>query len=450
VRAGALFAFALLLFLSCAGPLAAGSATSRWDLTIGGYVKFELDYRDYGRQGFEGNESLRDKYGTINFTSTASRLNFLSRGPEAYGAKTYAFVEGDFIGVYAGSGRGTFALRHAFLSLEWPDTKLIVGQTFQKWGYLPTYANAIVSAQDLNPFIKGHRQPMIRLEHKFWRQWNLSLAVMSPTNTLGSNRSTIVAGADGFSMSGMPFYEVSLGWSTERFGRIGPWMALFNLEGFYGQEKQIITLYTGPAANPLSISYADKNVDCWGIALKGFLPLIPEKKGNKAGALSLSGVLFTAQNPSWLQSRAYAVGSYSRPDGVSPAPAQPASDPLPDFVAPRMYGLWGQVSYFLTDKLFINGWYGYLRNDTGIDFDSAVSSWGRYVHANTVKNTTQYIVSLCYDANQAVRFTAEYAYYITRYANYGAITLSDGTVYPNGLSKDGTQQAFRLGVWYFF
>lgn len=445
----------VLLFLFTVSTLSpsaslAGTAGSRWDLTVGGYVKYELDYRDSGRHGFGNVESLADKYGTLYTSSTGTRLNFLSRGPDAWDAKTYAFVEGDFVGTFAGSGRGTFALRHAFMSLDWANTRLVVGHTFQKWGFLPSYANMIVSGQDLSPFIKGFRQPMVRIERKFRRDWNLSFAVMSPTNTLGSNRQFISEGVDSFTLSGMPFYELSLGWSTDRLGKIGAWRTVFNLEGFYGRQKQVVTLFSGSAASPTSLSYGNKDVNSWGLSFKGFIPVIPERLGSKAGALSVSGVLFTAQNPSWLQSRTYAVGSYSRPGGTSPAAPQSVEDPLPDFIAPRMYGLWGQISYFLTDSLFINGWYGYLRNDLGKDFTGALSPSGtRFINANTPQNVTQYIVSLCYDVNQAVRFGAEYAYFVSRYANYGTITTG-GVVIPNGLSKDATQQAFRVGGWYFF
>jgi hypothetical protein len=444
----------LLMILLVPAVSRAGSATSRWDLTIGGYVRFDMGLTNEGRHGFGFSENINDRYGNIYFNSASTRLNFLTRGPLAWGAKTSAFVEGDFIGVYAGTGRGTFALRQAFMTFDWPDTRLVVGQTFQKWGFLPTYSFLILGGTDLSPFIKGHRQPMIRLEHRFARDWNLSFALMSPTNTLGSNRfSTSTGVVDGFTRSQMPFYEATVGWSTNAYGNIGPWRTLFSLEGFYGREKKVVPQFTGPPDAPTSLSYADKDLHSWGIALKGFLPLIPERKGDKKGALSVSGVLFVTQNPSWLQSRAYTVGSYARPDDFSAAPAQPLSDPVPDFAAPRAHGGWGQISYFVTDQLYLSGWFGYLVNDTSRAFNAAMDPFpnGLFVNSNAVRNAAQYIVSLCYDVNQAVRFGAEYSYYVIRYANYGSVqsVIGPGRV-PNGLSKDGTLQAFRIGAWYFF
>ena len=44
-----------------------------------------------------------------------------------------------------------------------------------------------------------------------------------------------------------------------------------------------------------------------------------------------------------------AIGAYNR--GTSLAP---------DYAYPRVFGGWGQVTYFFTDKLFISGWYGQM------------------------------------------------------------------------------------------
>ena len=451
IRGPALALSALLFLLP--GLALAGSVTSRWDLTVGGYVKFDMGYTKGGRQGYGSHDSAEDMSGNFEVYSGASRLNFLVKGYDTWGAKTSAFVEGDFNGVFSGRNRGTFDLRHAFLSLEWPLTRVVIGQTFAKWGYLPTYANVILGGRDLSPFVKGHRQPMARIEQRLGRDWTFTFALLSPTNVLGSNRSSTETGVvDGFTQSQMPFYEATVGWSSERFGNIGPWKTLFNLDAFYGREKKAITRYTGPESSPTSITFSDKMVDSWGIALKGFVPLIPEHKGNKAGALSLSGVLFVGQNPSWLQSGAFRAGSYSRPSGANNAPPQPYDEALPDFAAPLFYGAWAQASYFISDKLFINAWYGYLRNDTSTGYDAAINpSSGSFVHANVVQNTTQYILSLCYDVNQAIRFAGEYSYFVTRYANYGTIPdpSGTGTVMPT-LSKDAKTWAVRAAAWYFF
>ena len=444
----------VMFLVSLPGLSFAGSLDSRWDLVIGGYVRFDAALEDGGRQGYGANENPRERYGTLRFNSVATRLNFLTRGPDAWGAKTSAFVEGDFIGVYAGAGRGSFSLRHAFMAFDWPQTRLVMGQTFARWGFLPTYTNLIIGGADLAPFVKGHRQPMIRVEQKVARDWTMTFAVMSPANTLGSDNDIAGTGTvDGFTRSSMPFYEGTVTRTSERYGRIGAWRAMAALEGFYGQDKRVVTRYTGTSAAPTSLSFDDRNVNSWGVALKGFFPVIPEKKGNKKGALSVSGVAFTASNPSWLQSRAYEIDAYARPGNSAASPMIQATAPLPSFTAPRVLGIWGQASYFLTEKLILSGWYGYLRNDTTGPFDAALRAGrtGAFLNANEIQNTTQYIGSLCYDVNDAVRFGAEYSYFISRYVNYGTLPNPSGPGrIPNALSKDGVTHALRIGAWYFF
>jgi hypothetical protein len=422
----------------------AGSATSRWDMTIGGYVKFDMGYATQGqgqdlqfaqRQGYGAYDNLTDKYGTFYTYAGETRLNFRVNGPDAWGAKTWSFVEGDFRG-QSSSGAGTFTLRHAFMTFEWPQSKLIIGQTYQKWGLLPTYANTILGYNDIAPFLKGQRQPMIRFEQGFAKNWNWSFAVMSPSNTLGANGATYGT-VDSYTRSQMPFFEGTFGWSSDKCGNIGPWKMLFALEGFYGQQKQTIGLYTGTLAAMTSLKYTDKDVDAWGISIKGFVPVIPEKKGNKQGALSLSGILFYTQNPGWLQNgTTYSPGSYASTTYGSSVDYQSASTATPDFASPKVYGGWGQASYFFTDKLYISGWYGYLRNNASSAYAAK--------NVSVIQNTSQYILNLSYDVNAAIRLGVEYGYYVTRYMGY---TTTAGVI--NG-DKDGTLQSYRVGAWYFF
>ena len=305
----------LALFLALPAVSFAGSATSRWDMTIGGYVKFDMGWgsQQQGQDAYlaqrTGNgayDNVVDKYGNFYSYAGETRLNFLTRGPDAWGAKTSAFIEGHFRGnegSTTGTSQGTFVLRHAFMQFDWPNTKLILGQTWQKWGLLPTFANTLLEYNGIGPFLKGSRQPLARVEQTFAKNWNWSFGVISPTNTLGGNAGNNATGVvDSYTASQMPFYEGSFGWTSDKCGNIGPWQMLFNLEGFYGQQKQIYNTVSGTFPSPTwSFTQSDKNVDAWGIAFKGFIPIIPEKKGNKTNAFSLSGVMFYTQNPGWFQ-----------------------------------------------------------------------------------------------------------------------------------------------------
>lgn len=64
-----------------------------------------------------------------NFFSIVSRINLKITGPDAFGAKTSAFFEGDFFGNTEAS-IGLFRIRHANATLDWTKTKLMVGQSW--------------------------------------------------------------------------------------------------------------------------------------------------------------------------------------------------------------------------------------------------------------------------------------------------------------------------------
>ena len=146
-------------------------------------------------------------------------------------------------------------------------------------------------------------------------------------------------------------------------------------------------------------------------------------------------MIFASQNPSWYMG-SLAIGAYNR--GTSLAP---------DYAYPRVFGGWGQVTYFFTDKLFISGWYGQMDYNNSTRYKNLTSK-GAYVNNNAITGETQYLVNLSYDVNPAMRIGIEWDYIKTKYANYGTpITGSNGLLYAD---KTGSMNAFRFGAWYFF
>ena len=150
----------IALFLAIPAISYAGSATSRWDLTIGGNVKFDVGWSSTptGDQGATGNQfqpainpmnnpnGLPQKYGNQLWGAGETGLNFFVKGPDAWGAKTSAFVAGDFTGFWTGgnnappgNGYGNFNLVFAEIHFDWPNTSLMFGQSPPFWGMLPTF-----------------------------------------------------------------------------------------------------------------------------------------------------------------------------------------------------------------------------------------------------------------------------------------------------------------------
>jgi hypothetical protein len=71
--------------------------------------------------------------GQSNFLSITSRLGVKVKGPDVWGAKISGTVEGDFFGnteTATTSTIGLFRLRHAYVSMDWSQTSLTMGQTW--------------------------------------------------------------------------------------------------------------------------------------------------------------------------------------------------------------------------------------------------------------------------------------------------------------------------------
>ncbi len=176
----------------------AGSATSRWDMTLGGYVKMDLVYADKA-VGVDNRISPVDSKGSVdvvhdstsNLTWAAgeTKLNWAVKGPDAWGAKTSAFIEAEFRGRTGGTEYGLFAMRHAYMQLAWPKTQLIMGHTWQAWGMIPAL-NLLAFAEF--HFNKGAtRTPQIRITHNITKNFTGVFALQAPyatENTTSSRR----------------------------------------------------------------------------------------------------------------------------------------------------------------------------------------------------------------------------------------------------------------------
>ncbi len=77
--------------------------------------KFDVDCRDINARG------------EFNMTMIETRLRGEFFGPKILGAKTFAYIEGDFFG--SGVVINRFRLRHAFIQMTWDDhSKILLGQ----------------------------------------------------------------------------------------------------------------------------------------------------------------------------------------------------------------------------------------------------------------------------------------------------------------------------------
>ena len=103
-----------------------------------------------------------------------------------------------------------------------------------------------------------------------------------------------------------------------------------------------------------------------------------------------------------------------------------------------MFGLFSDLTWWITDKLQANGMYGYLKYN--------YSEYARVNNRDITNMAQTYAVNLLYDANQAIRFGLQW---MTQFNGYNGVNAGTGT--GGGFAeRTGTIDTYRLGVWYFF
>lgn len=100
---------------------------------------------------------------SFNMLAIQSRINLTATGPEALGAKTKGVIEADFFG-NADTDVNGFRLRHAYLTLTWDKTSLLIGQYWIPMMVLEACPGT-VSFNTGAPFQAFGRNPQIRFSH---------------------------------------------------------------------------------------------------------------------------------------------------------------------------------------------------------------------------------------------------------------------------------------------
>lgn len=162
-----------------AAPLKRAVA-SKWDTTLYGFVEADaIVDSSQSLTEVAGNTTLArpDTYagshGRFEYSVRNSRLGFRIHAPEFYGLRAGAVVEMDFLGNQAPNASelvtataGLLRVRHLNLQLETPFVDILVGQSWQLFGWQPYFHAGAVSI----PGIPGEvfsRAAQIRLSHSF-------------------------------------------------------------------------------------------------------------------------------------------------------------------------------------------------------------------------------------------------------------------------------------------
>ncbi|KAF0197130.1 MAG: outer membrane protein [Bacteroidetes bacterium] len=113
---------------------------------------------------------------TFNQYAMTTRLTARATGPDVLGARVMALIESDFTGA-SNSENNSLRLRHAYISLQWTKTRLLIGQYWHPID-LPEMIPNVLSLNTGAPFHAFSRQPQIRLDRKAGK-FNLVLAASS-------------------------------------------------------------------------------------------------------------------------------------------------------------------------------------------------------------------------------------------------------------------------------
>jgi len=426
-----LIALALLLALPAASF--AGSATSRWDVTIGGFVAFDVGWADQSvgadyllpqRNDFWYglNENRDSKYGTTYWAAGFTRLSFAIKGPDTWGAKTSAYIEGEFTGATgAATSYGLFRLRHAFMNFDWGKYSILMGQTWDAWGIM---FPDLLGRNEETLIRRGVRAPQIRFTQKVTPEWFYYLSVYQPN---ADSQGTWNSSVDNNNRSLYPHVSGELNFATDKCGKIGSDKLLFAVGGMFGREKI-------PYISPVWAGWWDDDtVDSWAASFKGFIPIIPEKKADKSGALFLKGQITYGQN--WRAYTNVAVQPYDQDILTAGV----------DFVAPVAYAWYGQMGYYFTNTVWANLFYGQYVNNLS---DRYMTGPGSAARASALNTYNHWAVNVIYDPSPAVRLGLQYSNITARYANYA--TAAGSAITNGALRPSGSLNAVRFQAQYFF
>lgn len=152
--------------------------TGNYKFTLSGFVRadalFDSRQATEAREGFllfYPKKPLFDKEGndinaspSFNQYTMSTRLTAKINGPDLFSAKALAVIEGDFTGA-SNAENNSLRLRHAYVSLQWKKTRLLMGQYWHPLD-LPEMIPNVLGLNTGAPFHSFSRQPQIRIDHK--------------------------------------------------------------------------------------------------------------------------------------------------------------------------------------------------------------------------------------------------------------------------------------------
>ena len=331
-------------------PNLASVLTGKFDMSMYGFI--ELDGIFDSTQSFNelaGNAlvarpgTFAGEHGRTLVTMRNSRLGFKVRTPQWQKVSLHGTFEFDLLGNQPPTAtelqtfvNDTFRVRHAFVELRSPWVNVLIGQSWQLFGWQSFFHPATVAIQGV-PGQVYSRAPQLRLSHIF-QAGTVQIETALAAARSPQRDSAVPDGQAGVRLSFDRWKGVhSVGSTTTTVDSASI--------GFSGALRYF-SLAVPTAAPP---GNADTNSALgWGVSVDAVLPVIPASE-RRAWALTLNGSLV----------RGTGIGDFYT--GLTGGVAFPASPPLVKGYAPSFTDIDNGIALYTTDlKLATVGWQSFL------------------------------------------------------------------------------------------
>jgi hypothetical protein len=428
----------LALIIAVPAIANAGAVNERWDMTIGGMVKFDFGWitqsnrsafnaaRPEDRSGPTSNNFTNR--GTFYMNASETELSFLIKGPDTMGAKSSALIVADFSSGWNGGGTasGMFGAKIAKMQFDWPSTKLEIGVFPTMNGAFPTHGGNYIGYGMGNEFDKGHPSiPQINVTQQFGKLFTMGFGVLQYSATAFGGTSTS-GQINNYTEYGIPAVQGFFQYNTDSCGKVGPWGLNLKFGGSYGRQR--IRDAAGYAGQVFS-ALGDSTADAYAVDFAWTVPIIPQKGNQKRNGLLFAGSVYQMQGQSmYAPAPATFITAAGAQDATFLSIYQRGDN---HYARPVINGVIGQLQYWWTDQLFSNFFYGQTH--------AAYSRRITPLIANT-QNQRMIVANIMYDVSPAVRFGFEWNNVNTSYA----------MAPPALVKRHGEVNAFRVGAYYFF
>jgi hypothetical protein len=425
---------ALAVFLAMPVLSHAGSATSRWDLTIGGYIATIVQYSDqadalpwlasYTPARRTGNtQSANDEFSNTS-ASVDVRVGMRIAGPDTWGAKSSAYLEWDFAGGWGGEN-GEARIRHAWMKFDWAKDAILFGATTALYRDIAMGLPPGVGQVIAEPVMwGGPRNIQLRWEHKWTKEFMSKFALV----WAGQDKYFQSGTMNEFTMSNLPQLAGQIRYASDACGKVGPLNLAFAMNGVIGK-TYFVRDDTSPAV-PGAVAgrpYSGVNGYGWLANASIQIPIIPEKNNSKAMGLVFRTNVEVTQGLGLGVNPVYYLSS----SGTSGS-SNPYARGGDDYSKARAYLLETTLNFWFTDTIYTQ--FTYALNRYGYSSRYMLGASSR------VDRRQYWLAGVFYQPNPSLVTGIEY----TRYRADYSLTGTPAT------KKYGTANAVRFGAYYYF